>query len=78
MNIQLSIDILGVLNSIDLIITKLFRGTSVDMDDCKLLLENEKVNMTELKERYKETAKYETGEEKVLRNLEVFLQRLKE
>jgi len=68
---------LGVLNSIDLIITKLFRGTSVDMDDCKLLLENESVNRAELEERYKETAKYETGEEKVLRNLEVFLQRLK-
>lgn len=68
---------LGVLNSIDLIITKLFRGTSVDMDDCKLLLENEKVDMAELKERYEETAKYETSEDKVLRNLEVFLKRIK-
>ncbi len=68
---------LGVLNSIDLIITKLFRGSGADMDDCKLLLENETVDLAELKERYKETAKYETGEEKALRNLEVFLQRIK-
>ncbi|MBI3307609.1 MAG: hypothetical protein HYZ84_07385 [Candidatus Omnitrophica bacterium] len=68
---------LGVLNSIDLIISKLFRGKEVDFQDCKLLLENEKINMAELEERYRETAKYETGEAKVLRNYEVFLQRLK-
>ena len=68
---------LGILNSMDVIITKLFRGNEVDMQDCKLLLDNEKINMAELEERYRETAKYETGEAKVLRNYEVFLQRLK-
>src|SRR3989338_2906532 len=67
---------LGVLNSIDLIITKLFRGNAVDMDDCKLLVENEPINFDELKARYKETAEYETSQDKVLRNLEVFLQRI--
>ena len=67
---------LGVLNPIDWMITKLFRGTQTDMDDCKILLANEKINVEELKERYKETAQYETGEEKVLRNLEVFLGRI--
>lgn len=68
---------LGVLNSIDLIITKLFRGTGVDMDDCQLLVTNEAINLDELNERYKETAKYEISEDKVLRNLEIFLRRIK-
>lgn len=68
---------LGVLNSIDLIITKLARGTGADMDDCRLLLEHEKINMTELENRYKENAKYAIpSEEKALRNFEVFLKRL--
>jgi hypothetical protein len=68
---------LGVLNPIDLIITKLFRGHGVDFEDCRLLFEKEKVNMVDLEKRYKETASYEIGEEKVLKNFEVFLQRLK-
>lgn len=68
---------LGVLNSIDWIITKLFRGNEVDFQDCEILLKNEKIDMAQLDERYKETAKYETGEEKVLRNYAIFLKRLK-
>lgn len=68
---------LGVLNPADLIITKLFRGHEVDFQDCQLLAENEKLNLDELEKRYRETAKYETGEVKVLRNLELFLGRLK-
>ena len=67
---------LGVLNSIDLIITKLFRGTVIDMDDCEILLRSEKVDMRELKKRYAETAKYETSEDKVLKNFQIFLERL--
>jgi len=69
---------LGVLNSLDLIITKLFRGNEVDFQDCQLLLDHEKINLADLEERYKETAKYETGEEKVLKNLELFLKRIKQ
>lgn len=68
---------LGVLNSTDLIITKLFRGTGPDMEDCRLLVESETIDLDALKERYQETARYETGENKVLRNLEIFLQRIK-
>ncbi|MSR77270.1 MAG: hypothetical protein EXS63_03445 [Candidatus Omnitrophica bacterium] len=67
---------LGVLNSIDLIITKLFRGHEVDFQDCQLLVQKELVDTKALVDRYQETAKYETGEAKVLRNLELFLQRI--
>jgi len=68
---------LGVLNPLDLIITKLFRGSEVDMQDCALLMKHEKVDKAELEKRYRETAKYETGEAKVLRNYDIFCERLK-
>ena len=68
---------LGVLNSVDLIITKLFRGNEIDFQDCQLLLDREEIDLIELETRYKETAKYETGEDKVLKNLELFLKRIK-
>jgi len=68
---------LGALNPTDLIISKMFRGTRVDIEDSLALLKNEKVDLKKLKERYEETAKYYFGEEKVLRNLEVLLSRVK-
>lgn len=68
---------LGVLNPIDLVITKLFRGNAVDFEDCKVLMEKEKISRVELEERFREAALYETGEKKVLRNLELFLRELK-
>jgi len=67
---------LGVLNPIDLIITKLFRGSEIDFQDCELLFRSEKIDMKELGERYRETASYETGEAKALRNLELFKKRV--
>ena len=67
----------GVLNAIDLIISKMFRGSQVDIDDTLMLLKNEKVNLKALEKRYKETAKYDVGEEKVLRNFDILLARIK-
>lgn len=68
---------LGVLNSIDLIISKMFRGAESDVQDSLVLFEKEKINLKKLEERYRETAKYYFGEEQVLRNLEILLGRLK-
>ena len=68
---------LGTLNSVDLIISKMFRGGEVDVQDSLVLFKNEKVNLGKLEKRYRETAKYYFGEDKVLRNLEVLLARLK-
>jgi len=69
---------LGVLNPIDWIISKMFRGTQVDRDDCIALVKNEPINLKELEDRFKQTAKYDTSEERVLGNLELILDDLKE
>jgi len=68
---------LGVLNPMDLIISKMFRGTQVDIEDSLVLLKNEKVDLKKLEKRYRETAQYDVSENKVLRNLKVLLDRLK-
>ncbi len=68
---------LGVLNPIDLIISKMFRGTDVDVKDCLTLLHNEKVDLKKLEARYRETAKYEVSEERVLGNLDLLLRPLR-
>ena len=68
---------LGVLNSTDLMITKLFRGTEQDVEDCLTLLEHEAVSLGAFEKRYRETAGYETSEERVIKNLEHFLAKVK-
>ena len=68
---------LGVLNVIDLIISKMFRGAEVDIQDSLILLKNENVDMKKLDKRYKETAKYDVGESKVLQNYRRLLERVK-
>lgn len=67
-----------VLNPLDLIISKMFRGTETDLQDSLLLLSNEKIDLMKLEARYRETAKYDIGEAKVLRNLQLLLQRRKD
>ena len=69
---------LGVLNSVDLIITKLFRGSEVDVEDCLTLLHHEAVDLRVLEAQYRETAQYETSEERVIKNLEYFLRTARE
>lgn len=68
---------LGVLNILDLIISKMFRGDETDIQDSLILLKNEKVDLKKLEKRYRETAKYYFGEDMVLKNLDVLLARLK-
>lgn len=68
---------LGTLNPTDLIISKMFRGTEVDIEDSLVLLQKEKVGIKKLEKRYRETTKYDVSENRVLRNLEVLLDRFK-
>jgi len=70
---------LGVLNDYDLIISKLFRGTEVDIDDCLALIRHRKdsIDLDKLNNRYRETALYDISEEKVIRNFSLFIERLK-
>lgn len=66
---------LGVLNYSDIIITKLFRSSGVDIEDCLKLMKHKKneINIIQLKERYIETARYDVSEDKVITNLETFI-----
>jgi len=69
---------LGILNYYDLIISKIFRYSTVDMDDC-LALFREKykdINMEKLKKRFFETSSYDISDEKNKRNFKHFLDKL--
>jgi hypothetical protein len=70
---------LGVLNYYDLLISKLFRGTSVDIDDCMMLMKAKRaeIDISRLNRRFKETASYDVSEDKVNNNLEHFMRLLK-
>lgn len=70
---------LGVLNYEDIIISKLFRGTSIDNEDCLALLKDRKdeISLDELSKRYYETASYDISQDKVIKNWEYFLGLLK-
>jgi hypothetical protein len=70
---------LGVLNFYDLVISKLFRGSGVDVDDCLMLLrtKSKEIHMDVLKKRYEETFACDISEVKVLKNLDHFLSLLK-
>jgi len=67
---------LGVLNSVDWIITKLFRGSGQDVEDCLTLMRHEDVDLRTLEGRYRETAGYDTSEQRVIKNLEHFLAKI--
>ena len=70
---------IGVLNYYDLLLSKIFRGTSVDMDDCMMLMKAKRteIDIARLSQRFKETASYDVSEDKVNNNLEHFIRLLK-
>jgi len=69
---------LGALNLQDLIITKMFRGMQVDVDDCVAAFARFEVDPEELLKRYAETAKYDLNPEKMIQNFNVFAEALLE
>lgn len=77
---ELSHIYLGVLNYYDLIISKLFRGDSVDIEDCLALIKIKKkdIDLKLLERRFRQTASFDISEEKVNKNLEHFLRIIKE
>lgn len=68
----------GILNFYDLIISKLFRGSQIDFDDCAMLVEAKKdrIDFGILKERFLETDSYDISEERIIKNLRAFLRRI--
>ena len=69
---------LGVLNYYDIIISKLFRASNVDMDDCLMLAKSKRkyIDLKRLEQRFKETASFDVSEDRVSRNFEHFLKGL--
>mgnify|MGYP001573307850 CR=1 FL=1 len=70
---------LGALNYYDIIISKLFRGTAIDNEDCLALLKAKKseIGLVKLEKRFRQTASYDVSEEAVIKNWEHFLRLVK-
>ncbi len=70
---------LGVLNYYDIIISKLFRATSIDLEDCLSLIKDKRseIELELMVKRFRETASFDVSEDKVNKNLEHFLRILK-
>lgn len=70
---------LGVLNDYDLIVSKLFRGTSVDFDDCELLVSahKEELDFAKLKAHFFEILSYHSiGENRIKGHWDSFERRI--
>ena len=67
---------LGALNLVDLIITKMFRGTHVDVEDSVAAFSTGQVDPEELLDRYSETALYDLQPEKMMANFMVLVDKL--
>ena len=69
---------LGALNPQDLIITKMFRGTPVDLDDSLAAFSEFEMDPEALLERYVETARYDINPNKMIANFILFAEALVE
>ena len=69
---------IGILNYYDLIISKIFRYSAVDIDDCLALLRarKEEIDMEKLKERFYETSSYDVSDDKNKKHFAHFLNTL--
>jgi hypothetical protein len=70
----------GVLNDYDLIASKLFRGLSVDIEDCMMLVEAHKENLDikHLEAHSKELASYDVSADRIIGVIDHFMELLKE
>lgn len=71
---------LGVLNCYDIIISKLFRGETIDIEDCLALMRHKRqeIDTKLLIKRFQKTASFDVSEDKVNKNLDHFLKIIKE
>jgi hypothetical protein len=67
---------LGAINLMDLIITKMFRGTSVDINDCIAIFIKGEIDIEQLMSRYLEASLYDLNPDKVKRNFFYFVEKL--
>ncbi len=66
---------LGILNYYDLIISKIFRSTTTDQEDCLSLIKAKRkdIDIERLKDRFYTTSPYDISDEKNKKNFEYFL-----
>ena len=71
---------IGILNPYDLIASKLFRGTPVDFEDCLMLMKSRKesIDLLRVEQHVKELASYDISEDRIIGNLEYFLNQVRE
>ena len=69
---------LGALNLEDLIITKMFRGTQLDIDDCVAAFAAYKIDPEALLQRYAEAAEYDLNPKRMIENFSRFAEVLLE
>ena len=67
---------LGAINLMDLIITKMFRGTSVDISDCIAIFMTGEIDAEQLLARYRKAAQYDLNPDKVMKNFIYFIEKL--
>jgi hypothetical protein len=69
---------IGILNPYDLIASKLFRGTPVDFEDCLMLIKSRKesIDLLRVEQHVKELASYDISEDRIIGNLEYFLNQI--
>lgn len=77
---EFSMIYVGILNYYDILITKLFRSSTTDIEDCLNLVKTFKkdFDMRFFEKRFRQTASYDTSEEKDIKNLTYFSVRLKD
>lgn len=71
---------IGILNEYDLIASKLFRGTTVDYEDCEMLVKahKDKIDIKRIEKHFKELVKYDISEDRIGKNIDIFLDKLRE
>lgn len=70
---------IGIINPYDLIASKLFRGTAVDFEDCMMLMRSRKesIDLPRVEQHVKELASYDISEDRIIENLEYFLNQVR-
>jgi hypothetical protein len=70
---------IGILNEYDLIVSKLFRGSGVDFDDCLMLVRaNRSIDIDRLKRHYEELVSYDVSEQRIRAHIDQFIELLRE
>jgi hypothetical protein len=71
---------IGILNEYDLISSKLIRGTTVDFEDCLMLVKSMRpqIDVGRLKCHYLELASYDIAEERIIDHIHRFIELLEE